>query len=209
MRFAPRSIPFGRKPASPDAASEEAVPAPLRVKLKARRAASIAEAREILAHLPEPGEGLHALVTRRLDLTDVLAHLLERFGPCEQMRIATLGYSRRSLRHMLQWLDSGAVASLGLVASLFFRSHNPELWSETQAEFRQRGQRAACCPSHAKVVAFSFANGEKLSLEGSANLVGSGSGREQFCLIRDDPLHCFHADWIGALIDRHEGRGPQ
>ena len=50
---------------------------------------------------------------------------------------------------MLRWLDAGQVGSLTLLASIFFRSHNGELWAETLAQFRSRKQRAACCHSHA------------------------------------------------------------
>jgi hypothetical protein len=204
MKFAPRPIRFGRRPNTDDEA--DGLPAPARVKLLARRAAGIAEAKSVLEHLPGPGEGLHAVVTARLDLTDIINALLERLGRCERMRVATLGFNARNLRMMLGWLDASAVGSLSLVASIFFRSHNGELWTETLTEFRKRGQRAACCHSHAKVVTLAFAAGERLSIEGSANLCGNGSGREQFALIHDTGLHDFHARWIEALLDKHEGR---
>lgn len=117
MRFAPRPIRFGHKPDAGDEA--DGLPTPHRVKLAARRAAGIAEAKAVLEHLPAPGESLHAVVTARLDLTDASNALLERLGGCEGMMIATLGYNARNLRMMLGWLDSGAVRSLSLVASLF------------------------------------------------------------------------------------------
>src|SRR5947209_1092382 len=110
---------------------------------------------------------------------------------------------------MLRWLDSGQVTSVTLLASLFFRSHNGELWAETLAEFRQRKQRAACCHSHAKVVSLAFASGGKMSIEGSANLCGNGSGREQFALINDVGLHDWHSAWISDLVTRHEGEADQ
>jgi len=203
-RFTARPVRFGKRPGA-ETDDAEGLPTPQRVKLAARRAAGIAEAKAVLEHLPQPGESLHALVTARLDLTDVINALLERLGPCERMTIATLGYNARNKKTMLAWLDSGAVLSLSLVASIFFRSHNGELWTETLTEFRQRKQRAACCSSHAKVVALAFTSGEKLSIEGSANLCGNGSGREQFALINDPGLHDFHAGWIDALVTRHEG----
>lgn len=207
MRFAPRPIRFGRQPGSDDEA--DGLPTPARVKLLARRAAGIAEAKAVLEHLPAPGESLHAVVTARLDLTDVINAILERLGRCDQMRIATLGYNARNLRMMLGWLDTGAIGTLSLVASIFFRSHNGELWTETLTEFRQRRQRAACCHSHAKVVTLALDAGERLSIEGSANLCGNGSGREQFALIHDGALHDFHAGWIDALLDKHEGTGDE
>lgn len=208
MRFAVRPIRFGRKPAT-GGDEADGLPTPARVKLLARRAAGIAEAKSVLEHLPEPSESLHAVVTARLDLTDVINAILERLGKCGRMRIATLGYNARNLRTMLSWLDAGAVGTLSLVASIFFRSHNGDLWMETLTEFRQRGQCAACCHSHAKVVTLAFASVQRLSIEGSANLCGNGSGREQFALIHDSGLHDFHAGWIDALLARHEGRGDE
>jgi hypothetical protein len=203
-RFTAKPIRFGPRPGA-ESDDAEGLPTPQRVKLLARRQAGIAEAKAVLEHLPVPGESLHALVTARLDLTDVIGALLERLEPCQRMTIATLGYNAKNLKTMLGWLDSGAVGSLSLVASIFFRSHNGELWSETLTEFRQRKQRAACCHSHAKVVALSFASGEKLSIEGSANLCGNGSGREQFALINHDELASWHTGWIEQLIAKHEG----
>lgn len=200
-RFSPRKMCFGR-PAGED---EDGLPTPLRVKLAARRATAIREAGETLAHLPTPGESLHALCTARMDLTDVIAALLERLGRCDRLVIATLGYNPKNLRAMLGWLDTGAVGSLTLLASIFYRSHNGKEWERTLTEFRQRGQRAACCQSHAKVVSLAFAGGEKLSIEGSANLCGNGSGREQFCLVNDPDLCDWHACWIAELVAKYEG----
>jgi hypothetical protein len=117
--------------------------------------------------------------------------------------VATLGFSRRNLKAMLGWLDGGQVGELTLLASIFFRSHNGDLWRDTQAELSERGQRAACCHSHAKVCTLAFASGERLALEGSANLVGNGSGREQFCLIHDADLYDFHSRWVSELVGRH------
>jgi hypothetical protein len=139
-----------------------------------------------------------------MDLTDVINALLERLGRCDRLLIATLGYNARNLRAMLGWIDQGAAHELQLLASIFFRSHNGELWEETLEEFRRRKQRAACCHSHAKVVTLAFASGERLSVEGSANLCGNGSGREQFALINDAGLHDWHTRWIAEAVKRHE-----
>src|SRR5215470_10582522 len=202
-RFSVRKLHFGDH-AGPDD-NGEGLPTPARVKLAARRAAGIREAKAVLDHLPGPGESLHALCTARMDLTDVIGALLEKLGRCDRLVVGTLGYNARNLRTMLRWLDAGQVGSLTLLASIFFRSHNGELWQETLAEFRQRGQRAACCHSHAKVVSLSFASGARLAIEGSANLCGNGSGREQFALINDAGLTEWHARWVLEAVARHEG----
>ncbi len=208
-RFSARPVHFGRRPAAEADDDGEGLPTPARVKLAVRRAAGIAEAKAVLAHLPAPGESLHALCTARMDLTDVINALLERLGRCDRLHVATLGYNARNLRTMLGWLDTGAVGELTLLASIFFRSHNGDLWETTLEEFRDRKQRAACCHSHAKVVSLAFASGERLCVEGSANLCGNGSAREQFALIHDDGLHDWHARWIAEMVSRHEGdKGP-
>src|SRR5207247_2554082 len=99
-----------------------------------RRAAGIAEAKAVLENIPELGESLHVLCTARMDLTDVIGALLDQLGTCERILIATLGYNEANLTTMLRWLDSGAVRSLTLVASIFFRSHKGALWTETLRE---------------------------------------------------------------------------
>jgi hypothetical protein len=203
-RFNPRRIHFGRVPCD-DEDDGEGLPRPALVRLQVRRAAGIAEAAETLAHLPAPGEALHALMTARLDMTDVLNAILEKLGPCERVAIATLGYNRRNFRAMLGWLDSRKVGSLTLLASIFFRSHNGVLWTETVEEFRARGQHAACCPSHCKVMALSFKDGTRFAIEGSANLCSNGSAREQFAIIHDAELYRFHSAWIDAMVSKHEG----
>jgi hypothetical protein len=206
-KFQPARVHFGERPSEDGDDNGEGLPSPIRIKAaNARRVAGIREAKAILEHLPQPGESLHAIVTARLDLSDVVTALLESVGSkCERMAIATLGYNQKNLAAMLGWLDTGRVGSLALVASIFFRSHKGDLWDETLREFRSRGQRAACCHSHAKVVAMAFANGTSLSLEGSANLCGNGSGREQFALFNNADLAAWHSDWITELLNRHEG----
>jgi hypothetical protein len=202
-RFRLNRIRFGAPPGSDDAEAD-GLPTPALVKSKARRALGIAEAAGLLAHLPGPGESLHVVCTSRFDLSDVLNHLIEKHGVAERVTIATLGYNRRNLEVMKRWLDKKAVQQLTLLASIFFRSHNGELWAETQKEFRSRGQRAACTHCHAKVTALAFANGTRLSIEGSANLCGNGSGREQFVMVNDAALCDWHSAWIAELVGRHE-----
>ena len=208
MRFTVRPTRFGQRPVA-DGDEADGLPTPQRVKLAARRAAGIAEAKQVLEHLPAPGESLHAITTSRMDLADVLNVLLEKLGRCQKMAIASLGYGPRNLRLILGWLDSGAVGELTLLASIFFKAHNSGLFSETLSAFRERKQRFACAPCHAKVCALTFASGERLTVEGSANLRASGSVREQLALIHDASLTDWHTRWIEGLAMKYEGNADE
>ncbi len=197
---APRPT-FGRHP------TQDAFPTPLVGKAAGRRTAMLGQAAEVLAVLPGPGETLHALMTGRYDLMHLIAALVTHLGDVQSLRIATLSYNGRNLAEMVALLDSGAIHSLTLLCSAFFRDHNKELWQETLDDFRERGQRAAAARSHAKVVTVATASGRRLSLEGSANL-RTNSNREQFSLTDDAALHDWHAAWIDQLVSQHEGDEP-
>jgi hypothetical protein len=200
FRTAPR-VSFGLRPAAGD------TPAPHVERAAGRRTAQLAEARDALAVLPGPGEAVHTLITGRFDLMHLLVRLTDRLGTVEALRIATLSYNARNLAEMVRLLDSGAVRRLTLLCSAFFRDHNTELWEETLSEFRERGQRAAAARSHAKVVTFAFADGRRLTVEGSANLRSNGN-REQVLLADGAGLHDWHARWIDELVTQHEGDRP-
>jgi hypothetical protein len=204
MRFTVRRMKFGQT-VRPEEEDEEGLPLPKLIRLRQRRALGIKEAHAILEHLPEPGESLHCLISPRMDLTDAVNHLLERRGHCDRLLIATLGYNARNLRAMLGWIDSGAVGQLWLLASIFYLSHNRKAFELTLEEFRKRGQRAACCHCHAKVIALEFTSGERFVIEGSSNLCGNGSAKEQITLVNDPGLTQWHATWIQKMAEQHEG----
>jgi hypothetical protein len=214
LPFKPYQPRFGRPPAENAEAALgmvngqaddcEGLPTPHLLKLAARRAAGLAEAKAVLALLPGPNESLHALATARMDLTDIVGHLLERYGTCERLLIATLGYNAKNLAALVDWLDAQRVLSLTLLASIYFRSLKPPLWSETLEKFSTRPAHAHCVHSHAKVITLHFTSGAKLAIEGSANLSGNGSGREQFMLVNSPALHDWHAGWILEMATKHE-----
>jgi len=207
-KFTPRRIPFGRAVTDDEDDDGRDLPRPRLLRLQARRAAGIKEAADTLVVLPGPGESLHAIMTARFDMTDVLNALLEKLGRCETAKIATLGLNRRNYRTMLEWLDASKVGTLDLLVSKFFRSHNTELFAEMVDEFRQRKQRTAAVDSHCKVMALQFADGTRFAIEGSANLCSNGSAREQFCIINDAGLYEFHDRWIEQMVKRHAAQAP-
>lgn len=208
-RFSPARQHFGEREPEPEAVEideADGLPKPLTTKAAIRRVAGIREAKAVLEHLPGPGESLHAICTARMDLTDVMNALFEIVGPVEKCSVATLGYNAKNLTAIVGWLERGQVKEFNLLSSLFFRAHKADLWASTLEEFTRLGQRAACCHSHAKVVSMTLADGRAMSIEGSANLCGNGSGREQFALFNDVSLANWHHGWICDLIGKH-GKG--
>jgi hypothetical protein len=183
------------------------VPAPHTARARRRYAAMLRESADILAHLPEPGESLHALMTGLYDFMTLVGHVItNRPAPCAQLRIATLAFSSRNTHEIAQLLDAGAVAKVSLLCSDFFAKHNKAEFSEAVREFTDRGQAIAAPRSHAKVTCLHFVDGGKLVFEGSANLRTNGN-IEQFALFNDSELHDWHAAWIDAK--HHEWQSDQ
>lgn len=203
MRFTARS-PFAAKAAGPAGPKP---PEPVLSRPPVRRAVKLDGGGEVLAHLPGPGEALHAVTTgRRTDVTAVVSALLSRHGP-GTLHVSTLSMSRRNLKDMLGWMDAGSKVTL-LVSSFFWR-HNKAFWAnELSPAFAARpGCKAAHWRTHCKVVAMEL-GAVKYALEGSANLRGCDSW-EQFMLANDGGLHDFHAGWIGERAEADGGQDEE
>jgi hypothetical protein len=172
------------------------VPPAFTAKARRRYAAMLHESADILAHLPQPGESLHALMTGLYDFLTLVGHVITHHSaPCAELRIATLAFNSRNTHEITQLVDAGAVLRVSLLCSDFFAKHNKAEFTEAVRELRQRGMRIAAPRCHAKVTCLHFADGAKLVFEGSANLRTNGN-IEQFALFNDAALHDWHAAWI-------------
>ena len=120
----PARFDFGSVFAKPTEAPDPDVPRGKMVKAAARRTAMLAEAKDVLSVLPQAGESLHALMTGRYDLLALVVVLLEKFGRCEHMRVATLSYNGRNVAELLNQLDAGTIGRLTVLCSLFFKGNN-------------------------------------------------------------------------------------
>ncbi len=193
-----RPVAFATKKAA--AVEADGVPAPLlRGAAGNRRLAALKEAGDILEVLPGPGESLHALMTGRYDLTDLLEVIYSRLGAVAHLRVATLSFNGHNLLLMKHWLEAGHVRRLSLLYSSFFADHNPEIVLQLAEALEGGKHRHKAARNHCKVVALEMADGRKLSLEGSANL-RTNSNREQFALIDGPELHDWHAAWIDEQL---------
>jgi hypothetical protein len=181
---------------------------PLRRKADGRRFAMLAAADEVLGVLPGPGESVHTLMTGFYDLMHVIVRLLDRLGPCPSLRIATLSYNARNLAELSRLIEAGRVGTVSLLCSAFFRDHNKDLFQRTREALAGAGGRVAAARNHCKVVCLRYPPGERLVLEGSANL-RTNRNREQLTLVRGDTLHDWHCSWIDEVIGRHERDGEE
>jgi hypothetical protein len=186
-----------RLPKPPSFSGPDAgVPKPYQAKARKRYAAMLRELADVLAHLPGPGESLHALMTGLYDFASVIGLVItSRPCPCLRLRIATLAFSSRNTGQLCQLLDCGAVKSLTLLCSDFFAKHNRAAFSEARHELQSRGQAISAPRSHAKVACVEFSDGLKFVFEGSANL-RTNKNLEQFTLTNDAALHDWHAAWM-------------
>ena len=179
-----------------------ALPARTRAAVRRMRAARLAA--ELLPDLPAPGETVHALMSGRYDLAQVIVATVRRW-PVAHLRITSPSANKRTLRELLSEADAGTVGTLTLLLSGFFARHNRELFQAVREEVRDdhTGSRIAAAKCHAKFALFEFRDGSvPLVLEGSANLRKNDS-LEQLTATRCRDLHDWHAWWIDRLASAH------
>lgn len=199
----PVSFGVGSKKAADE---RDGIPKPMTRAATNRRLAAIREASEVLGVLPAPGESLHAIMTGRYDLTDLLDAIFEKLGRVVEMRIATLSFNQHNVQQIQGWIagDAPTVGRLSVLCSLFFHDHNPETYAALREVLAvSEYNRLAASRNHCKVVTLHFASGDRLALEGSANL-RTNSNREQFLLANDPELHDWHCAWIDEQVRKHE-----
>src|SRR5262249_8223990 len=161
-------------------------------------------AADVIPHLPRPGESLHTLLTGYFDFALVLTCVLRAHpSPCEHARVATLTFSWRNVEELARWLDARLVRRLTLLCADFMAKASPEVYRGAVAELAGcRGQIVGSARCHAKVVTLAFADGLRLSFEGSANL-RTNRNTENVCVVNDAGLHDWHAAWIDQEVRAH------
>src|ERR1019366_1247118 len=128
MKFsAPRPL-FGKR------SQVETLPAGI-ISKTTHRAAQLVEAADVLPLLPGPGETLHCLQTGRWDTMTLIVALIEKVGPCSEVRLATLSFNRNNLAAMLDLIDTKQAGCLTLLCSAVFVCREKELWADTLSEF--------------------------------------------------------------------------
>ena len=206
--FEPTALNFAavQRPAFGRAAQHlPATPTVAKAKAQARYHRSARTAGELLPELPANGEAIHCLMLGTFDLCQVIVATVRRVPACRHLRIATLCFSKRNAAELLGLLESRPELRLTLLVSVFFKSHNKELFEVFSENLKEHpNARLAAARTHAKVVAFDSGTANGLVFEGSANLRTNGN-REQLTAIRDQQLHDWHAGWIDELVSAPHG----
>ncbi len=167
------------------------------------RAATLAA--ELLPELPAPGETVHALMLGTFDLCQVIGATAKLLPRLTHLRIATLCYSKRNAAELCSLLEARPGLALTLLVSVFFVANNKDGHASAVADLTAfPNVTVGAARNHCKVVTFDLGEGDGLVFEGSANL-RANRNREQLAVIRDRPLHDFHAAWIDDLV-RADGR---
>lgn len=157
-----------------------------------RRMIQPENAMEVIHHLPETGESLHAVVRGDFVMCDLLGPLLASAGFCRRLFISSLGMSVANAQQIKGFLDAGTVGELVVLVSHYF-SQVDKLGTFLQCK-EVLGDRLHVARNHAKLF---LLDGERACyvVEGSANLRSSGC-IEQFAIHNDRALFHFHAGWI-------------
>jgi hypothetical protein len=165
-----------------------------------------AAAVEHLRPLPGRGESIHGLMNGSYSGWSLATAVIELLGvPVDELIVSTLGFNRQNCRSLVALLDSGAVGSLLLNVSNYFR-HSRSIFGDIRRELESRGQRIAVTRSHAKLLLFR-ARQRAIVIETSANL-RSSQNWEQFVISDDAELLRFHRRWILDLIRETEACQP-
>jgi hypothetical protein len=158
-------------------------------------------ARELIRRLPAVSECIHLLWSGAFRHADTIPVVLDLAGArCETLSIATLGFDARAVQILLTELDGGRINRIEMVSCVYAQAHFRELDSWLTSELKRRGSRHAAVRTHAKVLAFSFAEGQQIAIESSSNL-RSCRMLELSVVTHDPALVAFHAGWIRELLD--------
>jgi hypothetical protein len=114
--------------------------------------------------------------------------------------LATLGFPRQNLEELLTELDSGRIAKVDFLFSVYFKSNEKEICQRLAHELVTRGHRVVAMLTHAKIMPLETTDGRQFVVESSANLRSCASV-EQIMLIQDGELFQFHRAWLNDIME--------
>jgi hypothetical protein len=155
-----------------------------------------------ITRLPKKGEALTIVMSGQEDGWDFALAIVHLLGvKVESLYLTSLGFNERVITGLLDLLDTGKVAKVAMLTSVYFMSVDGKLYDQLHAELMNRGQRLAARRNHSKLMLFAAEDGRRLVLESSANL-RSCRNVEVATLSNDAALHDFHKGWIEELFTK-------
>lgn len=169
-----------------------------RVMLDARR---LGNAIEHIGRLPDPGESFHLVTEKRYSLMHVIPATLQLAAPIalKRLTVITLSFSQANMVDLLTLFDSGQVAHIDFLYSIYFKSNEKDNCERLAYELTTRGCRVFAGLIHAKILLMELDDGRALVAEASANL-RSCSSVEQITLTHDRALLEFHSQWVETVL---------
>ncbi|MCE9552621.1 MAG: hypothetical protein K8T91_04485 [Planctomycetes bacterium] len=177
--------------------------------IDARRVAS---ARECMGgRLPNERQAIHAVISGRHSLFDMLPAVLELAAPATiaELHIATLGFSKQNVAALCAMLDAGTIGRLVLICSHYFAGTSTTIHEYATQELATRQDKAVFLSirNHAKLLLIRLTDGRAITIESSANL-RSCKNIEIATVIGSPAVYEFHAGWMAKLIGRAKARQP-
>lgn len=166
-------------------------------------------AARLIERIPKLGQTLHMICNWNFGSWDIVPAILKLTGSrIVRLDVATLGFNRANVAEMAALMESGKIAELWLLCSCFFRSTSSAEFDCLVDAMRGRNARYAAIRNHAKLLLIALENGERLTVETSANL-RSCKNIEQYTITNDPALLEFHRAWIEDAIKDVEINGPK
>lgn len=158
------------------------------------------EAVRHLERLPVPGESMHAVISGKFALWDLVPAILERTGQdIDHLHLATLGFSTSNASEILTLLDAGKIKRVNLLVSHYFKGTSPEIYDALVPKLIERGHPVLAMRTHCKLILAAMSDGTRYVVESSANL-RSCQNIEQFVMTNDHDLYEFHRGWIDGEL---------
>lgn len=171
----------------------------------ARQAKTAAEA---MRRIPEANEAFHLAISGRFALWHFVPAAIQLAGcSIKRLHLATLGFSKKNIASLAEFLDAGQIGHVRLLCSHYFRGTSKNEYAFAVEAFAMRPDRAEFLSvrTHAKLALLAFEDGRTMTIESSANL-RSCKNCENATLIGNPAVYTFHRTWLDDLFSRAENR---
>ncbi len=164
---------------------------------------SIANAAKCLDTLPLEGQTYHIVMAGNFAGWDFVPAVLRLAVPAtiRELNVATLGFNSRNAAELIALLDAGQVERCTFIASVYYKSNEPQVWDGLTTALTTRGQRILAARCHAKILLMQLTDGRHIVIESSANL-RSCRNIEQCTITHDADLLRFHRAWMMQLLSK-------